>query len=247
MTHHPVLEPSVVTAIEDYFQLLQAHASAEEMLTEVVTEDFRTGFVGGHMWDGPEGLAEFLSARSVFSTSRTNSCRSSRSGARTTVVSSRVRGCGSSSAAATREPRAARSTLATPSIPGCSSPTGDGRAGGWLHSWWTASPTSTARRNSCSRCQRPASRPDVDLDQPFLRALDQPSRRLPRRANQTTSSTWQAWDGDGVGALGQSAVGAGTGRGSLALLSPIRGGAGAGGQYLFGLCPQLIDPSGRRT
>ena len=66
MTHHPVLEPSVVTAIEDYFRLLQAHASAEEMLAEVVTEDFRTGFGGGHMWDGREGLAEFLSARSVF-------------------------------------------------------------------------------------------------------------------------------------------------------------------------------------
>src|SRR5262245_25517299 len=66
MTHHPVLEPSVVTAIEDYFRLLQAHASAEEMLAEVVTQDFRTGFVGGHVWDGPEGLAQFLSARSVF-------------------------------------------------------------------------------------------------------------------------------------------------------------------------------------
>jgi hypothetical protein len=66
MTHHPVLEPSVVTAIEDYFRLLQAHASAEEMLAEVVTGDFQTGFVGGHMWGGPEGLAEFLTARSVF-------------------------------------------------------------------------------------------------------------------------------------------------------------------------------------
>src|SRR5262245_47249882 len=66
MTQHPVLEPSVVTAIEEYFRLLQAHASAEEMLAEVLTRDFRTGFVGGHMWDGPEGLREFLSARSVF-------------------------------------------------------------------------------------------------------------------------------------------------------------------------------------
>jgi hypothetical protein len=66
MTHHTVLEPSVVTAIEGYFRLLQAHASAEEMLAEVVTWDFRTGFVGGHMWDGPEGLSEFLTARSVF-------------------------------------------------------------------------------------------------------------------------------------------------------------------------------------
>jgi hypothetical protein len=76
----------------------------------------------------------------------------------------------------------------------------------------------------------------VELGQPFPRALDQPSRRLPQRANQTTSSTWQTWDGDGVGALGQSAVGAGTGRGPLALPSPIPRGAGAGGQYLLGLC-----------
>jgi hypothetical protein len=66
MTQRPVLEPSVVTAIEEYFRVLQAHASAEEMLSEVLTRDFRTGFAGGRMWDGPEGLTEFLSARSVF-------------------------------------------------------------------------------------------------------------------------------------------------------------------------------------
>jgi hypothetical protein len=55
MTHHPVLEPSVVTAIEDYFRLLQAHASAEEMLAEVVTEDFQTGFVAGTCGTAPRG------------------------------------------------------------------------------------------------------------------------------------------------------------------------------------------------
>jgi hypothetical protein len=66
MTQGPVLEPRVVDTIERYFRLLQAHASAEAMLDEILTRDFRTGFVRGHMWDGPEGLAEFLAARSVF-------------------------------------------------------------------------------------------------------------------------------------------------------------------------------------
>jgi hypothetical protein len=48
----PVLEPGVVTAIEDYFRLLQAHASAEQMLADVLTSDFQTGFVGGHCGRG---------------------------------------------------------------------------------------------------------------------------------------------------------------------------------------------------
>jgi hypothetical protein len=61
-----ILEPLVLTAIEDYFRLLQAHVPAEEMLAQVVTEDFETGFVGGFLWRGPDGLADFLRARSVF-------------------------------------------------------------------------------------------------------------------------------------------------------------------------------------
>jgi hypothetical protein len=47
MTQRPVLEPTVVDTIENYFRLLQAHASAETMLDEILTRDFRTGFVGG--------------------------------------------------------------------------------------------------------------------------------------------------------------------------------------------------------
>lgn len=66
MSDLPVLEPGVVTAIEDYFRSLQAHASAEQMLADVLTSDFQTGFVGGHMWTGEQGLRDFLSARSVF-------------------------------------------------------------------------------------------------------------------------------------------------------------------------------------
>ncbi len=50
-----------------YLDALQAHPSAEQMLAdEVVTRDFETGFVGGFIWQGPDGLADFLSQRDGF-------------------------------------------------------------------------------------------------------------------------------------------------------------------------------------
>src|SRR5215475_13524681 len=52
--------------IERYFDLLQAHASAQQMIEHVATSDFETGFADGHRWQGPDELAEFLSARSAF-------------------------------------------------------------------------------------------------------------------------------------------------------------------------------------
>ena len=36
------------------------------MMDEVLTEDFETGFVGGHVWHGIEGLRDFLSRREGF-------------------------------------------------------------------------------------------------------------------------------------------------------------------------------------
>jgi hypothetical protein len=60
------LEPTVMDAIEKYFDLLQAHASAPEMIDKVLTSDFETGFADGLRWRGADGLAEFLCARSVF-------------------------------------------------------------------------------------------------------------------------------------------------------------------------------------
>ena len=36
----------------------QSDPTLARMRATVVTDDFRTGFVGGHMWQGPEGLAE---------------------------------------------------------------------------------------------------------------------------------------------------------------------------------------------
>jgi hypothetical protein len=59
MSDMPVLEPAVVTAIEDYFRSLQAHASAEQMLADVLTSDFQTGFAGGHMWTGNRDCVTF--------------------------------------------------------------------------------------------------------------------------------------------------------------------------------------------
>ena len=66
VTESKTLEPIVIDTIERYFDLLQGHVSAEEMLKDVLTDDFETGFVDGFRWRGADGLAEFIDARSVF-------------------------------------------------------------------------------------------------------------------------------------------------------------------------------------
>lgn len=58
--------PLIWDAIERYFALLQAHASAERMRDEILTDDFRTGFVDGLIWQGEQGLRDFLQARAEF-------------------------------------------------------------------------------------------------------------------------------------------------------------------------------------
>jgi hypothetical protein len=60
------LEPIVIDAIERYFDLLQAHVSASQMIEDVLTDDFETGFTEGFHWRGQDGLTDFLEARSVF-------------------------------------------------------------------------------------------------------------------------------------------------------------------------------------
>ena len=53
-------------ALQAYFRVLQSNPSAEEMRRTVVTDDFKTGFAGGYMWQGPNGLRDFLAARAEF-------------------------------------------------------------------------------------------------------------------------------------------------------------------------------------
>src|SRR5262245_55706244 len=59
-------DDDLVALLQRYLTILQGHPGAEEMMAEVLTEDFETGFVGGHVWKGIEGLRDFLSQRDGF-------------------------------------------------------------------------------------------------------------------------------------------------------------------------------------
>jgi hypothetical protein len=52
--------------VQRYLTILQGHPSAEEMMDRILTRDFQTGFVGGHLWKGLDGLRDFLSQREGF-------------------------------------------------------------------------------------------------------------------------------------------------------------------------------------
>ena len=60
MSESAALEPIVIDTIERYFDLLQGHVSAQQMLEHILTDDFETGFVDGFRWRGADGLTEFL-------------------------------------------------------------------------------------------------------------------------------------------------------------------------------------------
>jgi hypothetical protein len=59
-------DDELVALLQRYLTILQGHPSAEEMMDEVLTEDFETGFIGGHVWRGIDGLRDFLSQREGF-------------------------------------------------------------------------------------------------------------------------------------------------------------------------------------
>jgi hypothetical protein len=59
-------EAGVREALDAYLSMLQTHPTADEMIGVVLTEDFETGFAGGHLWQGRDGLADFLSQREGF-------------------------------------------------------------------------------------------------------------------------------------------------------------------------------------
>jgi hypothetical protein len=56
----------LVAVLQEYLTILQRHPSAEAMMKEILTEDFETGFVGGQVWRGIDGLRDFLSQRDGF-------------------------------------------------------------------------------------------------------------------------------------------------------------------------------------
>ena len=56
----------LVGVLQHYLTILQRHPSVEEMMSETLTEDFQTGFVGGQVWEGLDGLKRFLSQRDGF-------------------------------------------------------------------------------------------------------------------------------------------------------------------------------------
>jgi hypothetical protein len=62
----PLSEEQIRDTLAAYLGLLQRHVSAEEMMSKILTDDFETGFVGGHLWKGLDGLRDFLSQREGF-------------------------------------------------------------------------------------------------------------------------------------------------------------------------------------
>jgi hypothetical protein len=59
-------DDQLVALLQRYLTILQGHPSAEEMMEQILTEDFETGFIGGQVWQGIDGLRDFLSQRRGF-------------------------------------------------------------------------------------------------------------------------------------------------------------------------------------
>jgi len=59
-------DDQLVELLQRYLTILQGHPSAERMMEEVLTDDFQTGFIGGQVWKGIDGLRDFLSQRDGF-------------------------------------------------------------------------------------------------------------------------------------------------------------------------------------
>jgi SnoaL-like domain len=59
-------DEQLVDVLQRYLTILQGHPSADEMMGEILTDDFQTGFIGGQVWKGIDGLRDFLSQRHGF-------------------------------------------------------------------------------------------------------------------------------------------------------------------------------------
>jgi hypothetical protein len=62
----PISEAELREVLAAYLGELQRHPSAEEMMAAILTDDFETGFVGGQIWKGLDGLRDFLGQRAGF-------------------------------------------------------------------------------------------------------------------------------------------------------------------------------------
>jgi SnoaL-like domain len=59
-------ESALRTVLAEYLRLLQLHPEPEQLMAAILTEDFATGFEGGFIWEGIDGLRDFLSQRAGF-------------------------------------------------------------------------------------------------------------------------------------------------------------------------------------
>ena len=66
MFSEDLTDERLVAVLQGYLNLLQSHPNAETMMKVVLTQDFETGFVGGRLWGGLDGLRDFLSQRDGF-------------------------------------------------------------------------------------------------------------------------------------------------------------------------------------
>jgi hypothetical protein len=62
----PITESHARDVLAQYLTLLQRHPAAEEMMAAILTDDFETGFEGGFLWKGIDGLRDFLQQREGF-------------------------------------------------------------------------------------------------------------------------------------------------------------------------------------
>ena len=129
-------DDELVAVLSEYLTILQAHRPAEVMMDLVVTPDFETGFVGGFVWQGLDGLQEFLSQRAGFFDERHEIDKLLERHDGENAVEAR-RGCTSSCAAGRRPRPSARSSRARASTPGASDM--KATAGAWPPSSWRSS------------------------------------------------------------------------------------------------------------
>jgi hypothetical protein len=66
MAKERLSDRQLIEELQEYLRVLQGHPSAEEMMATIVTPDFETGFIGGQIWTGLDGLRDFLSQRDGF-------------------------------------------------------------------------------------------------------------------------------------------------------------------------------------